>query len=105
MNERHVRRAMVERTASVGVAAPAGAPLLFACGGSSSSTNATGASGGAATTVSGSGGASLKLDVLTGNVTVARKSTFQAVCTASSGGSTSTITLGPLTCQAAVQHD
>ena len=41
----------------------------------------------------GSGGASSKLDALTGNVKAAQKSTFQAVYTSTSGGSTSTITL------------
>ncbi|HEX7444655.1 MAG TPA: hypothetical protein VF320_12245 [Acidimicrobiales bacterium] len=77
----------------VGMALVAGAGILGACGSSSSSTTTTGASGTTATTGSGSGDTSSKLDALAGNVKAAQKSSFQAVYTSTSGGSTSTITL------------
>jgi hypothetical protein len=93
MSGRHGWRTRVERAVGVGVAALAGASLLAACGSSSSSTTTTGASGSTATTASGSSDASSKLGALTGNVKAAQKSTFEAVYTSTSGGSTSTITL------------
>ena len=83
------RRAIV-----AGAVALSGAGLLAACGSSSSSsTTTTAGSGSSASTGAGGGDVSSKLNALTGNVKSAQKSTFQAVYTSTSGGTTSTITL------------
>jgi hypothetical protein len=80
------------RTIVAGAVALCGAGLLAACGSSSSSTTTTAGSS-SASTGAGGGDASSKLNALTGNVKSAQKSTFQAVYTSTSGGTTSTITL------------
>jgi hypothetical protein len=80
------------RGIAAGTVALCGAGLLAACGSSSSSSTTT-TSESNATTGAGGGDTTSKLSELTGNVKSAQKSTFQAVYTATHGGSTSTITL------------
>lgn len=82
------RTTAMRRAVTLGLA---GVASLAACG--SSSTATTGGSGITATTASDSSSAASKLDTLAGNVKAAQTSTFQAVYSSTSGGSTSTITL------------
>lgn len=85
------------RAAAAGLAVMAGAGFLAACGGSSSTTTTTtttnAGAGTSGTIGSGSVSAASKLGALSGNVVSAQKSTFQAIYSSTSGGSTSTITL------------
>ena len=91
MGARRSRIGSWRRGTAVGAVVLGGAALLAACGSSSSSSTTT--TGATATTAAGGSGAASKLDTLAGDVKSAQKSTFQAVYTSNSGGSTSTITL------------
>ena len=90
MGASHSRSDAWSRRSVVGAVVLGAAAVLAACGSSSSSSTTT--SGGTATTSTGGHGAA-KLDALAGDVQSAQKSTFKAVYTSTSGGSTSTITL------------
>jgi hypothetical protein len=95
MGARRSRRESLRGRSAVGVLVLGAAGLLAACGSSSSSSSSssTTTTGAPASTAVGGSDVAAKLDALAGNVKSAQKSTFQAVYTSSSGGSTSTITL------------